>query len=117
MLNRYTARVAATTNFQVIGIGRNERAKIEEAITRAIGSRPGRWHVQFIGGLGEDVWEMRVSGPATETARISGPDAGPAFTRLYCGSSVPAHDLATDRAFGFRQRQHYIFFALFRCAD
>jgi hypothetical protein len=66
--NGYTARVAATTNFQVIGIGRNERAKIEEAITRAIGSRPGRWHVQFIGSLGEDVWEMRVSGPATETA-------------------------------------------------
>lgn len=60
--------MAATTNFQVIGIGRTERGKIEEAVTRAIGSRPGRWHVQFIGGLGEDIWEMRVSGPATETA-------------------------------------------------
>jgi hypothetical protein len=60
--------VAATTNFQVIGLGRTERGKIEEAVTRAIGSRPGRWHVQFIGGLGEDIWEMRVSGPATETA-------------------------------------------------
>jgi hypothetical protein len=60
--------VAATTNFQVIGIGRADRGKIEAAIARAIGSRPGRWHVQFIGGLGEDIWEMRVSGPATETA-------------------------------------------------
>ncbi len=60
--------MAATTNFQVIGIGRSARAKIEQAVADALGSRPGRWHVQFIGGLGDDVWEMRVSGPATETA-------------------------------------------------
>lgn len=61
-------RVAATTNFQVIGIGRSERSKIEQAIATALESRPGKWRIQFIGSLGEDVWEMRVSGPATETA-------------------------------------------------
>lgn len=38
------------------------------AVAAALSSRAGRWHVQFIGSLGEDVWEMRVSGPATETA-------------------------------------------------
>jgi hypothetical protein len=41
---------------------------LEEAVQNALGTRQGRWRVQFIGGLGEDVWEMRVSGPAVETA-------------------------------------------------
>jgi hypothetical protein len=60
--------VAASTNFQVIGLGKAERARLEEAVACGIGSRPGRWRVQFIGRLGEDVWEMRVSGPSVETA-------------------------------------------------
>jgi hypothetical protein len=60
--------VAASTNFQVIGMGRAESARLDEAVQRALGSRQGRWRVQFIGGLGEDVWEMRVSGPVVETA-------------------------------------------------
>jgi hypothetical protein len=64
----YNLGVPASTNFQVIGLGRAERARIEQAVTTAIGTRPGRWRVQFIGGLGEDVWEMRVSGPVVETA-------------------------------------------------
>ena len=55
--------MAASTNFQVIGMGRAESARLDEAVQRALGSRQGRWRVQFIGGLGEDVWEMRVSGP------------------------------------------------------
>ena len=57
-----------STNFQVIGLGRAERTRIEQAVETAIGTRPGRWRVQFIGSLGEDVWEMRVSGPVVETA-------------------------------------------------
>ena len=60
--------MAASTNFQVVGLGRAESLRLEEAVQKALGTRQGRWRVQFIGGLGEDVWEMRVSGPTVETA-------------------------------------------------
>jgi hypothetical protein len=60
--------VAASTNFQVIGLGRAESVRLDDAVQKALGTRQGKWRVQFIGGLGEDVWEMRVSGPTVETA-------------------------------------------------
>ena len=60
--------MAASTNFQVVGLGRAESVRLDEAVQKALGTRQGKWRVQFIGGLGEDIWEMRVSGPAVETA-------------------------------------------------
>jgi hypothetical protein len=65
---RYDEFVPASTNFQVIGLGRAESMRLDGAVQQALAARQGRWRVQFIGGLGEDVWEMRVSGPAVETA-------------------------------------------------
>jgi hypothetical protein len=66
--DRYHEFVAASTNFQVIGLGRAESVRLDGAVQQALGTLQGRWRVQFIGGLGEAVWEMRVSGPAVETA-------------------------------------------------
>jgi hypothetical protein len=68
--------VAATINFQVLGLGKTEAQKIRDAVADAIGSRPGRWHVQFIGNLGEEVWEMRVSGPGVEASEYLDHAAG-----------------------------------------
>ena len=60
--------MAASTNFQVVGLGRAESVRLDEAVQEALGTRQGKWRVQFIGELGEEVWEMRVSGPTVETA-------------------------------------------------
>jgi hypothetical protein len=68
--------VAATTSFQVPGLKRSEQAKLEDAVRRGIGSRPGRWRVQFIGHADEDTWEMCVSGPALETSEFLDASAG-----------------------------------------
>ena len=59
--------MAASTNFQVSGIGKITQAKLEEAVKRELGNRSGKWRVQFLGSTAEDVWEMCVSGPAVET--------------------------------------------------
>lgn len=66
----YNSGVAVRTNFQVIGIGKTQRAKIEAAISQVLGTRPGRWSVQFIGSGTDDMWEMRVSGPVVETTEL-----------------------------------------------
>ena len=59
--------MAATTNFQVNGIGKMTQARLDAAVKRGIGDRPGKWRVQFLGSVAEDVWEMCVSGPKVET--------------------------------------------------
>jgi hypothetical protein len=59
--------VAASTNFQVNGIGKMTQSRLAEAVKRGIGNRPGKWRVQFLGSVAEDVWEMCVSGPTVET--------------------------------------------------
>lgn len=43
------------------------QAKLDAAVKSALAAQPGKWRVQFIGSVAEDVWEMCVSGPAVET--------------------------------------------------
>jgi hypothetical protein len=62
--------VAAKTSFQIQGLKRGDQAKLEAAVQRGIGARPGRWRVQFLGKMGEDMWEMAVSGPVLETSEF-----------------------------------------------
>jgi hypothetical protein len=62
--------VAAKTSFQIPGLKRGEQTKLEDAVRRGIGARPGRWRVQFLGHADEDVWEMCVSGPAVESSEL-----------------------------------------------
>jgi hypothetical protein len=62
--------LAATTNFQVNGIGKMTQARIDAAVKRGIGERPGKWRVQFLGSVAEDIWEMCVSGPKVETTEF-----------------------------------------------
>lgn len=62
--------MAATTSFQIPGLKRGDQAKLQEAVKRGIGARPGRWRVQFLGKMGDPMWEMAVSGPVTETSEF-----------------------------------------------
>ena len=62
--------MAAKTSFQIPGLKRGEQAKLEEAVRRGIGERPGKWRVQFLGHMADDVWEMCVSGPVIETSEF-----------------------------------------------
>jgi hypothetical protein len=66
----YNVGVAAKTSFQIPGLKRTDQAKLEEAVRLGIGDRPGRWRVQFLGHMDEEVWEMCVSGPALETSEF-----------------------------------------------
>jgi hypothetical protein len=60
--------MAATTSFQIPGLGKSPAAKLTAAVKRALDPRPGKWRVQFLGVADGDVWEMCVSGPAVETS-------------------------------------------------
>ena len=62
--------MAATTSFQIPGLGRSTASKLTTAVKSALDSRPGKWRVQFLGNAGDDVWEMCVSGPAIETSEF-----------------------------------------------
>jgi hypothetical protein len=62
--------MAASTSFQIPGLGKSPAAKLTAAVKRALDSRPGKWRVQFLGMADGDVWEMCVSGPAVETSEF-----------------------------------------------
>ena len=62
--------MATSTNFQIHGIGKAEQARLDAAVKRGIGERPGKWRVQFLGSAAEDVWEICISGPAVETSEF-----------------------------------------------
>ena len=62
--------MAATTSFQIPGLGKSPAGKLTDAVKRALDSRPGKWRVQFLGVADDDVWEMCVSGPAVETSQF-----------------------------------------------
>jgi hypothetical protein len=62
--------VAAKTSFQIPGLKRGDQAKLEAAVQRGLGTRPGRWRVQFLGKMGDAMWEMAVSGPVLETSEF-----------------------------------------------
>jgi hypothetical protein len=67
--------VPVTTNFQNWSPGKKRRAEIVQLLEAAFAGRPGKWHIQFIGGSGEV--ELRVSGPATESSQLLDPDTAP----------------------------------------
>jgi len=60
--------VAVTTNFQILGVSAKRQERIQQALIAAFESRPGRWHIQFLGERGDDIWETKLSGPAVETS-------------------------------------------------
>ena len=60
--------MAVTTNFQIDGLSSGRRDRIRKALTEAFGSREGKWHIQFIAAYPDDLWEVRLSGPAVETS-------------------------------------------------
>ena len=62
--------MAASTSFQIPGLGKMTREKLTAAVKRALDSRPGKWRVQFLGGAEDPMWEMCVSGPAVETSEF-----------------------------------------------
>ena len=66
----------ASTSFQVIGIGKTQQAKLDAAVKAALGSKPGKWRVQFLGHTSENLWEMAVSGPRVETTEYLDRAAG-----------------------------------------
>ena len=62
--------MAASTSFQIPGLGKSAAAKLTTAVKSALDSRPGKWRVQFLGSADDDVWEMCISGPAIETSEF-----------------------------------------------
>ena len=75
LVSSYNDPVPVTTNFQNWSPGKKRRAEIVQSLEAALAGRPGKWHIQFIGGGGEV--ELRVSGPATETSQLIDPEAAP----------------------------------------
>lgn len=67
-LTRTIDAVAVTTNFQILGVSAKRQERIQQALIAAFESRPGRWHIQFLGERGDDIWETKLSGPAVETS-------------------------------------------------
>lgn len=68
--------MALTTNFQINGLSSGRRERITKALVHEFSERAGKWHVQFIAAHPDDLWEVRLSGPAVETAGyIDGPEA------------------------------------------
>ena len=68
--------MSASTSYQVIGIGKMQQARLDGAVQAALGSKPGKWRVQFIGHAAEAIWEMAVSGPMVETTEYLDRNAG-----------------------------------------
>lgn len=62
--------MAASTSFQIPGLGKSKAEKLTAAVKQALDKRPGKWRVQFLGVADDDVWEMCVSGPAVETSEF-----------------------------------------------
>ena len=60
--------MALTTNFQIDGLSSTRRDKITTALQARFAEMKGKWRVQFIAPTPDDLWEVRVSGPAVETS-------------------------------------------------
>ena len=70
------AYVAGSTSIQISGMGRAEKERIDRAIREALAKTPGKWRVQFLGAMSDDMWEICVSGPGVETSHFLDKELG-----------------------------------------